>query len=258
VLAALAGPWLASRTRDAGRDAGLTAFAGSFALLSAMALASLVMLQFLGASAAPRVPGERRASLREVARQPALLTFSAAAMVTGATMVFVMTATPLAMAACHHGFDPTARVIQWHVLAMFAPSFVTARLVARFGAAPIVVVGLALCAAAAIVDASGASLAHFQIGLFVLGLGWNLAFLGVTTTLSRVAPEHRAAAQGLNDLLVFSAVAIASLLAGVVEHTAGWRVLNLSVLPVLAVVGLGVARRLRGVPGDRPPSFTVA
>ena len=243
VLAALLGPWLANRTRDLWS----TAFAGCFAMLVIMALGSLVLLQFLGDVGGP-VAAARRASLREVARRPVYLRFTAAAMVSGAAMVFVMTATPLAMAGCHHGFDHTTRVIQWHVVAMFAPSFVTGRLVARFGVPQIVLAGLVVCAAAAAVNAGGTSVAHFQVGLFLLGLGWNLAYIGVTTLLARVAPEDRAAAQGLNDLLVFSAVAIASLLAGVVEHAAGWRALNLAVLPFLALVAAAIALRLRAAP----------
>jgi MFS family permease len=245
VLAAVLGPWLASRTRELWAPA----FAGCFALLLAMALVSLVLVQLLAPPAAPPAVGRGRAPLREVARRPAFATFTAAAMISGAAMVFVMTATPLAMASCHHGFDATAHVIQWHVLAMFAPSFLTGRLVARFGVAQVVLAGLVLCAAAAGANAAGTSLAHFQIGLALLGLGWNFAFIGVTTTLAQVAPEDRAAAQGLNDLLVFSAVAVASLLAGVIEHAAGWRALNLGVLPVIALVGLGVARHVS--PGPR-------
>jgi MFS family permease len=241
VLAAFLGPWLANRTKDLWS----TAFAGSFAMLFVMALVALVLLQFLGASDAQPASKASRVSVREVTRKPAFLIFTAAGMVSGATMVFVMTATPLAMAGCHHGFDHTAHVIQWHVMAMFAPSFLTGRLIARFGVSQIVLGGLALCATAAVVNASGTSVPHFQIGMLLLGLGWNFAFIGVSTRLARVAPEERATSQGLNDLLVFSAVAVASLLAGVVEDTAGWRVLNLAVLPLLAVVGLGIALRLR-------------
>jgi MFS family permease len=241
VLAAFLGPWLARATKDVWS----TAFSASFAALFAMALLSIVLLQFLAASAAPEVLERPRASARDVARAPAFLTFAAAGMVSGATMVFIMTATPLAMAGCHHGFGDTAQVVQWHVLAMFAPSFVTGRLVARFGMPQIVLTGLVLCGAAAVVNASGTTVPHFQIGLILLGLGWNFAFIGVTTAVARVRPEERATAQGLNDLLVFSAVALASLLAGVVEHMAGWRSLNLAVLPFLAAVGVAIALRLR-------------
>jgi MFS family permease len=247
VVAAFLGPWLASRTKDLWS----TAFAGCFAMLFVLALASAVVLQLLRVPAAQPAARASRSSLRDVVRRPGFASFTAAAMVSGASMVFVMTATPLAMAGCHHGFDHTAGVIQWHVVAMFAPSFVTGRLVARAGAPPVVLAGLVLCAAAAAVNASDTSLLHFQIGLVLLGLGWNLAFIGVTTTLARAAPEDRATAQGLNDLLVFSAVAIASLLAGVVEHAAGWRALNLAVLPVLGLVGLAIASRIHVSPARR-------
>jgi MFS family permease len=241
VLAAFIGPWLATRTKDMWSPA----FAASFAALLGMAVLSLGLLQLLGGSAAPESSQAARASLRDVARKPAFLTFAAAGMVAGATMVFVMTATPVAMAGCHHGFDHTAQVIQWHVVAMFAPSFLTGRLVRRFGVSRIVLGGLALCGAAAIVNASGTSLSHFHGGLILLGLGWNLAFVGATSAISRMAVEERATAQGLNDLLVFSAVALASLLAGVVEHSAGWRVLNLAVLPLVGVAGLAIVLRAR-------------
>jgi MFS family permease len=122
--------------------------------------------------------------------------------------------------------------------------------VARAGALAVVLAGLVLCAAAAAVNASDTSLFHFQIGLVLLGLGWNLAYIGITTTLASAAPETRATVQGLNDLLVFSAVAVASLLAGVVEHAAGWRALNLAVLPVLGLVGLAIASRIHVSPAS--------
>jgi MFS family permease len=242
VVAAVGGPWLANHTRDLGAPfAG--AFAASFAALLAMALVALVALQFLAPSDAP--VARPAGGLHHVTRRPAFLSFTAAAMVSGAAMVFVMTATPLAMAGCHHGFAATSNVIQWHIVAMFAPSFVTGRLAARLGARPVIGAGLVLCAAAALINASGTSVLHFQVGLVALGLGWNLAFIGVSVTLARVAAEDRAAAQGLNDVLVFSAVALASLLSGVIEHVAGWRALNLGVLPFLAaaMLGLGLRRR---------------
>jgi MFS family permease len=247
VVAAFLGPWLASRTRDLWP----TAFAGCFATLFVLALASTVLLQLLRVPPARPAASTRRPPLRDVMRKPGFAHFTAAAMASGASMVFVMTATPLAMAGCHHGFDRTAGVIEWHVVAMFAPSFVTGRLVARIGAPTVVLAGLVLCAAAAAVNATGTSLRHFQIGLVLLGAGWNLAFIGTTTTLARAAPEDRATVQGLNDLLVFSAVAIASLLAGVVEHTAGWRALNLAILPVLGLVGLAIASRIHVTPAGR-------
>jgi MFS family permease len=245
VLAAFLGPWLAHQTQTLLS----AAFAGSYALLAGMALLAVGVLQLVHPTETEVVPRVQRVPVREVLRRPGFLAFAAAGAVAGAAMVFVMTATPLAMRGCHHGFEHTTRVIQWHVLAMFAPSFVTGRLIARFGAAQVVLVGLVLCAAASVVNLAGTSVPHFTIGLFLLGLGWNLAFIGGTTALTHARPEERATVQGLNDLLIFSAVTVASLLSGVVEATAGWAALNVAVLPLLAVVGVGVASRLRAAPG---------
>ena len=245
VVAAFLGPWLAHQT-----EALLSvAFAGSYALLAGMALLALGVLQLVHPTETEVVPRGARVPVREVARRPGFLVFAAVGAVAGAAMVFVMTATPLAMRGCHHGFEHTTRVIQWHVLAMYAPSFVTGRLVARFGAPQVMLVGLALCAGAAAVNLAGTSVPHFAIGLFLLGLGWNLAYIGATTALTHARPEERAAVQGLNDLLIFSTVTVASLLSGFVEATAGWGALNVAILPLLVVVGVAVAFRLRVAPG---------
>lgn len=246
VLAAFLGPWLAGKSKDVWS----TEFAASYALLFAMALLALLLLQFLRVPP-PQATARASASMRDIARKPSYLIFIGAGVAASATMVFVMTATPLAMAGCHHSFGHTAQVIQWHVVAMFAPSFFTGRLVARFGAAQVVLAGLLLCALCAAVNASGTSLSHFHAGLVLLGLGWNLAFIGVTTMLSRAQPEERATVQGLNDLLAFSAVAVGSLLSGVIEHTAGWRAVNLSILPVLGLAALAISYRLRAERADK-------
>jgi MFS family permease len=252
VVAAILGPWLAGRTKDAWS----TMFAASYLLLSGMSLLALLCLQFVH-EPAPQATSERRgASTREIARRPFFLIAVAAGMVAGAAMNFVMTATPLAMASCHHSFDSTAFVIQWHVLAMFAPSFVTGRIISRFGAPRVVLAGLMLSTLCVVVNASGTSVAHFWTGQFLLGLGWNFAYLGATTLLSRAhAPEEGSTAQGLNDLLVFSSVMLSSLLVGPVVHAAGWRVVNYAILPPMGLLALVIAAHLRA---EQPPKLPAA
>jgi MFS family permease len=134
---------------------------------------------------------------------------------------------------------------------MFAPSFFSGRLVARYGAAQVVLAGLLLCGLCTAVAATGTSVAHFLVGLILLGLGWNLAFIGVTTTLARAEPDERATVQGLNDLVSFTATALSSLLAGAIQHTAGWRAVNLAILPALGLAAIGVCYRLRAERADR-------
>jgi len=234
VLAAFLGPWLARSTVHAWS----ARFAGSYALLFSLALVAALVLQLLRSPPEGSAPPARPPD-RDVAG-PTYRTAIAVGMVATAAMVFVMTATPLAMTACHHGFAETTYVIQWHVVAMYAPSFFTGRLVARFGASRIMVVGLLLCALSAAANMSGTSVAFFQLGLFLLGLGWNFAYVGMSATLAAAPPERRAGVQGLGELLVSVAVAAASLLAGIAQHGAGWQAVNLFILPPVALVTLAV------------------
>jgi MFS family permease len=239
MVAAFLGPFVARSSKDAWSSE----FAASYALLGAMGALALVLLQFLRRppkqaappTATPRAPG--RASSFPIA--------IAVGMVASAAMMFVMTATPLAMAGCHHGFDSTADVIQWHVLAMYGPSFVTGRLISRFGASPIVLAGLLACAASAAVHLGGDTLAHFHVGLVLLGLGWNLAYFGSTTMLAAAAPDRRATVQGVGDLLISSAIAVAAILAGWVAHVGGWRAVNLAALPPVGLLAVVIAAHLR-------------
>jgi MFS family permease len=140
------------------------------------------------------------------------------------------------MIGCGLTQSDAALGIQWHVLAMFGPSFFTGRLIVRFGKERIVVAGLALLTACAIVGMSGLSLAHFWITLVLLGLGWNLGFIGATAMLADTyRPEERGRVQGLNDFLVLGTAAIASLLSGKLIGGPGWTFINMIVFPVVII-----------------------
>ena len=161
-----------------------------------------------------------------------------------------MTAAPLAMVMHHHSRDAAVLGIQWHVLAMFGPSFVTGSLIVRFGAERIVAVGLLLLIGCALVALSGTTIGHFWLALVLLGVGWNFAFIGGTALVTETyRPEERAKVQALNDFLVFSMVALASFSSGEILMGAGWSVLNLAVLPVavlcLLALFVEMARRRR-------------
>lgn len=132
--------------------------------------------------------------------------------------------------------------IQWHVLAMFGPSFYTGRLIQRFGKVRVTVAGLLLTSAAAVVALSGLGLAHFWVALVLLGLGWNFGFIGATALVTDCyAPCERARVQGLNDFLVFGSVATASMSSGQLLHAGGWQMVNLIVHPAVAAVLLLLA-----------------
>jgi MFS family permease len=162
-------------------------------------------------------------------------------------MSLVMTAAPLAIVSCGLGQDNAALGIQWHVLAMFAPSFVTGSLIARFGKEAVITVGLALLAACVAVAVAGIELYHFWVALVFLGVGWNFAFVGATAMLTETyRPAEQGKVQGFNDFVVFGAVALASLSSGHLFTTVGWSVLNLSALPVLGLCALAILVAVAG------------
>ncbi|MFC3169793.1 MFS transporter [Paracoccus fontiphilus] len=182
--------------------------------------------------------------LAELLRQPRIAVAMICGMVAYALMNLVMTSTPLAVVGC--GFAPTdaANIVSAHVLAMFAPSFFTGHLIARFGAERIVALGLFLLALAGAAALSGVELSRFFAALILLGMGWNFGYIGATTMLSRAhAPEERGRVQGLNDAVVFGGVFLASLSSGGLMNcsggsvVAGWNAVNLAMLPFLVLAG---------------------
>ena len=236
VAAAVIGPQTVIHTRDL---LAPVPFAGAFLAMSGLAAAALMVLSFLGGSARSAPAAASTAGGRplvEIARQPRFIVAVVCAMGSYALMALVMTAAPLAMVACGLGEDNAALGIQWHILAMFGPSFFTGALIARFGAEAVIAVGMGLLAGCGVVGLTGTDLAHFWIALILLGVGWNFGFVGATTMLTRTYRlEERGKVQGLNDVLVFGSVAIASFSSGELFTSVGWEILNLIIFPVVGV-----------------------
>ena len=184
-------------------------------------------------------------TLREIAAQPKFIVAVTTGVVSYALMSFVMTAAPVAMVGCGHTVGEAALGIQWHVLAMFGPSFFTGRLIQRFGVTTITVTGLLLLAAAGAVGLSGLGLTHFWLALVLLGVGWNFGFIGATTMVTAChRPQEKNRVQAMNDFLVFGSVAISSFSSGKLLSVAGWDVINWLIFPcVLGVFALMVWQR---------------
>ncbi|WP_349360472.1 MFS transporter [Stappia sp.] len=217
-------------------------FAGTYVAQAGLALVSMAILAFLSIPRPPRGPvaeGARR-PLGRIMAQPRFIVSAACAITSYALMSLVMTATPLAMIACGLTQTDAAHAIQWHVIAMFGPSFFTGHLIARFGRERIVAVGLALLAGCAVVALMGVDVANFWIALILLGVGWNFGFIGATAMLTDVyRPAERATVQSVNDFLVFGFVAAASFSSGALLHAFGWATVNLLVFPFTALsIGL--------------------
>ena len=246
IIGAVVGPNLASVTRDSLP----VPFAGAYAALALVALMSFAVMSFIKFPPLP-VPSAANPGrpLREIARQPVFIVAVVACSLGYGVMNLLMAATPIAMAQCSHPFKSAALVLEWHVLGMFVPSFFTGSLIKRFGALPIMGVGVLLNLVCIVVALSGVDLMQFLVALFALGLGWNFLFIGGTTLFTEAyRPEEKTTAQAAMDFCIFTTMTVTSFASGALVTTQGWTWLNLgSLLPVsltgAALVWLTLRRR---------------
>ena len=224
-------------------------FLGSF--VAVLGLGGLIVLGSVGLRLSPIQLHDRRApegegaqarSVSAIARQPKFIVAAVGGVFGYSIMTLLMTATPLAMQQHQHPFWQTASVIQWHVFAMFAPSFFTGHLIRRLGASRVMFAGALLDLLCVTTNLNGHTFVHYWLSLFALGLGWNFLFIGATAMLTETyRPEERAKAQASNDFLISTSVALASFSAGAVQNRLGWETANWIVLPGLTLVVLALA-----------------
>ncbi len=235
VFAAVIGPQLVIFTKD------LLAphlFAASYLGQSGCALVAALVLQFVKVPplAAPRHDSAR--PLGEIARSSRFIVAVACGIASYGMMNMVMTSAPLAMVGCGHSVTDATLGIQWHVLAMYAPSFITGSLITRFGVERITGIGLALIAATAAVGIAGITVAHFWSALVLLGFGWNLSFIGATTMVTQChRPNERNKVQAFNDFLIFGSMALSSFSSGQLLDKFGWTAINEVIFPTIFVAG---------------------
>ncbi len=176
--------------------------------------------------------------IAEIARQRKFIVAVVCGVASYALMNLMMTSAPLAMFDCGHSVTDASLGIQWHVLAMYAPSFFTGSLILRFGVVPVTAVGLGILGLSAVVGLSGITVAHFWTALILLGVGWNFAFVGATTMVCDChRPEERNKVQAFNDFLIFGSMAIGSFISGSMLAHFGWYLVNVVMFPVVAVAG---------------------
>jgi MFS family permease len=243
LVGGLAGGVLGPFTSRQTKDLFATAYLGSYLSLFGFLALALVALRFV---AIPRPSGGSSTAaprpLRELVAEPVFLVAVLAAAFGYGIMSLLMTATPLAMGACGHPYDDAANVISSHVVAMFAPSLVTGRLIQRFGVLAVMLVGVILNLACVAIALGGVDVPHFLGALVLLGVGWNFLYIGGTTLLAEaVGPADRARAQGVNDLAIFVTMALSSFSSGVIVERDGWRTLNVAAVPFVLLIGVAIA-----------------
>jgi predicted MFS family arabinose efflux permease len=217
-------------------------FMGAYLALIVFAVATMVLLRFIRIPT-PSAGEQARAGrpLREIAAQPKFMLAVFSAAIGYGVMNFLMTSTPIAMQVCGHPYGDAAFVISSHVVAMFAPSFITGRLIRAFGVLKVMLAGALLNLVCIGVALAGIAVANFWWSMVLLGVGWNFLYIGGTTLLTETyRPEERAKAQGANDQAIFIMMAISSFTSGMTVTTAGWERVNLMALPLIGAVALAL------------------
>lgn len=248
VFAGVIGPQLVTHTMNLWPP---YMFAASFVGQAAVALLSAIVLAGVRLPL-PSASGDRHGGrpLAEIARQPRFVTAVICGVVSYLLMNLVMTSAPLAMKLCGLSQESSNLGLQWHVIAMYGPSFFTGRLIGRFGAPRVVAGGLLLTAAAAAVGLSGIDVAHFWATLVLLGIGWNFGFVGASAlVLECHRPEERNRVQSFNDFLVFGTMVFGSFASGGLLTSYGWSMVCWVTFPPILVAALALfASRSQAAP----------
>lgn len=214
-------------------------FAGSYLSLGVFCLLAIGLVSLI--EIPPLTRAEQKESgrpLSVIARQPAFIVAVLSSIIGYGVMNLLMVATPLAMMTCQHPFSDAAFVIQWHVIAMFAPSFFTGTLIKRYGVINVMLAGVVLNLGCIGVALAGLAVANFWMAMVLLGVGWNFMFVGGTTLLTEChTPSERAKAQGANDLAIFITMAVTSLSSGLLFTLQGWKLMNQLAVPFLLLTG---------------------
>jgi MFS family permease len=242
LLSAFVGPQMVNLTEQG----TVIPFLGTYLAVIVLNAVGVFLFAFLDIPIpAPPAPGAAPSrSRREMLRDPRIAVAVICGTVSYALMNLVMTSSPLAVVGCGFKVSDASNIVSAHVIAMYLPSFFTGYVIVAIGVERVVGLGLFILACAGAVALSGVDLSHFYVSLILLGIGWNFGFIGATTMLAGShAPEERGRIQGMNDLLVFGGVTLASLSSGGLMNCAGgsvqagWNMVNLAMLPFLVLAG---------------------
>jgi MFS family permease len=236
VFAGVLGPQLVTLTMNLWQP---YLFAASYLAQAVVALIAMAILSQVDIPVPPKAASGGRPLLEIISKQ-GFIVAAVCGVVTYSLMNLVMTAAPLAMKICGHALTDSNLAIQWHVIAMYGPSFFTGSLIARFGTARMVAAGLLITAAAGLVALAGITVWHFWIALILLGIGWNFGYVGASAMVVEChRPEERNRVQSFNDFLIFGTMAVGSFASGHVLTTYGWNWVNAIVFPPV-IVGLAL------------------
>ena len=258
VVAAFVGGAIANNTRDL---LGPVQFAGTYVVLAVCPILIAITIQFIRMEEpkdVPPAPGSATPTgrpLLEIMKQPAFIVAAVGTSVSWAGMILMMAATPLSMKFCGIAYSNVTWVIQWHMFAMFAPSFFVGSMIRRYGGLNVIMLGFALFGGGIIAGLLGLGLTNFLLTNVMIGAGWNLMLIGSTDLLVTChTPAERGKVQGANDTIAYLLSAVSSFFAGYLQIEIGWDAVMIAIIPQIAIVALSVmwfrALRTRAVAAE--------
>jgi len=238
VIAAVVGPEVSRYSFDLFPD---YIYLATYLLAASIQIINFTILIFIKIKK-PEVTAKKIRPLKDILIQKTLIIAILAAAVGYSLMSFIMTATPLQIVnICKLGNSASSTVIQWHIIAMFAPSFFTGSIISRFGNRKVMLVGIILYAFSVFFGILGDTVLNFWIALFLCGLGWNFLYVGGSDIIAKSAlPEERAKVQGVTDFIIFIFVAMGSFLAGYLHSNLGWEIMLFYTIIPISLIFIGI------------------
>ena len=238
VIAAVVGPEVSRYSFDLFPD---YIYLATYLLAASIQIINFTILIFIKIKK-PEVTAKKIRPLKDILIQKTLIIAILAAAVGYSLMSFIMTATPLQIVnICKLGNSASSTVIQWHIIAMFAPSFFTGSIISRFGNRKVMLVGIILYAFSVFFGILGDTVLNFWIALFLCGLGWNFLYVGGSDIIAKSAlPEERAKVQGVTDFIIFVFVAMGSFLAGYLHSNLGWEIMLFYTIIPISLIFIGI------------------
>ena len=238
IIAAVVGPEVSRYSFDLFPD---YIYLATYLLAASIQIINFTILIFIKIKK-PEVTAKKIRPLKDILMQNTLIIAILAAAVGYSLMSFIMTATPLQIVnICKLGNSASSTVIQWHIIAMFAPSFFTGSIISRFGNRKVMLVGIILYAFSVFFGILGDTVLNFWIALFLCGLGWNFLYVGGSDIIAKSAlPEERAKVQGVTDFIIFVFVAMGSFLAGYLHSNLGWEIMLFYTIIPISLIFIGI------------------
>ncbi|KTS92373.1 MFS transporter [Pseudomonas parafulva] len=259
VIAAVAGPALTGWLRDVG---GYPLFSLCYAAFIGLALVSWLIALCLPKEMPVNRPQQglqASETVRPAPRRVLMVAMSVAALGYG-IMNLLMIQASLHMKGMHQDFADVRMAIQWHVVAMFAPSFFTGSIIKRLGIKVTICAGLGLFVVSTALNMGSSSYAVMTAALIALGLGWNLTYVGGGALLAQALQDSPCAMrlQGKNDLAIAVCATLGAFTPSLLLDTAGWKGTNGLCMVLCLGLLLATALRLPAKPGTSAPKLQTA